>query len=151
MANVKILLRENVQDLGLIGDVVEVAPGYARNFLLPRKLAVAATSENVRAMERRRARWDAEQAARAADIQVRIDALAAAQLETTEKADETGSLYGSVGIATIARLLNEAGHPTEEKDVRLPEPIKSVGTHAVAVHVHGDQHATVQVTVNPAS
>ena len=151
MANVKILLRENVQDLGLIGDVVEVAPGYARNFLLPRKLAVAATSENIRAMERRRARWEAEEAARQADIQTKIEALGRVKLETTEKADDTGSLYGSVGAAVIATLLSEAGFPTEEKAVRLDEPIKSVGTHEVPVHIHGEHYAGIQVVVHAAS
>lgn len=151
MANVKILLRENVQDLGLIGDVVEVAPGYARNYLLPRKLAVAATSENLRAMERRRARYDAEMAAQAATIQAKMDALGQVQLETSEKADDTGSLYGSVGTAQIAKLLEDAGFPTEEKDVRLDEPIKSVGTHEVPVHIHGDAFASVRVTVTPSA
>ena len=147
MANMQILLRENVKDLGLIGDVVSVAPGYARNYLLPRKLAVSATKENIQAMERRRARWEAEEAAREADIQTKIEALGRVKLQTTEKADDTGSLYGSVGVATIARLLTEAGFPTEEKSVRLDEAIKSVGTHEVPVHIHGEHYAGIQVVV----
>ncbi|MFT5288411.1 MAG: large subunit ribosomal protein L9 [Planctomycetota bacterium] len=150
MANVIILLRENVKDLGLIGDVVEVAPGYARNYLLPRKLAVSASKENIRYMERRRARWDADEATRVSDLEKQIEALGKVKVSTAEKADESGSLYGSVGNATIARLLTEAGFATEEKAVRLPEPIKSVGAHEVSVHVHGEHFATIQLEVTAA-
>jgi len=151
MANMKILLRENVDDLGFIGDVVEVAPGYARNYLLPCKLAVAASEENVRAMERRRARWEAEAAARESDIQAKIEALGRIKLETSQRADEAGSLFGSVTAGLIAQLLTEAGFPTEEKSVRLDEAIKSVGTHEVPVHIHGEHYAGIQILVSAAS
>ena len=147
MANVKILLRESVANLGLVGDVVEVAPGYARNYLLPKRLAIEATPDNVNAMERRRARHDADVVRREAQVSERIEALGRLQLVTREKADESGTLYGSVGAAAVARLLTEAGQPIEEKDVRLDEPIKSVGTHEVPIHVYGEHYAGVQVVV----
>ena len=147
MKNVKILLRENVDDLGLIGDVVSVAPGYARNYLFPRKIAVEATPENVKMMERRRTRYEAAVAAQEADISSKIESLGQLMLETKEKADDTGTLYGSVGAHRIAELLTAAGHPTDEKDVRLDEPIKSLGTHEVPIHIHGEHYAGIQVVV----
>ncbi len=147
MKNVKVLLRETIKDLGVIGEIVEVAPGYARNYLLPRRIAVEATSENVKSLERHRARYEAELAAQEAEIGKKIALIGKIKLTTREKADETGSLYGSVNATTIARLMTEAGYPLEEKQVRLEEPIKSVGTHEVPIHVHGEHYAGVQVSV----
>lgn len=147
MANVKLLLRENVPNLGIVGDVVEVAPGYARNYLIPKKIATHATPENVAAYSKKREKHLAEIAAQEADIQRRIEALGNVRLTTTQKADDTGSLYGSVSAGVIAQLLTDAGHATEEKAVRIDEPIKSVGTHEVPIHVHGEHYAGVQLTV----
>jgi large subunit ribosomal protein L9 len=145
--SINVLLRENVEHLGRIGDVVRVKPGFWRNYLLPRSLALTATPDNVRSMERRRVRWEAEEVAREAEISARIAALGNVRLVTREKADETGSLYGSVNAATIARLLREAGFAMDEKHVRLEEPIKTIGTHEVPIHVHGEHYAGIQVVV----
>lgn len=147
MRNVKVLLRENVKNLGTLGDVVTVAPGYARNYLLPSRVAVEATPDNIKMMERRRARYDQEMAKHSAEVDARVAALSGLELSTTEKADETGTLYGSVSAAVVARLMGEKGFEVEEKNVRLDEPIKSVGEHQVPVHVHGDSFANVKVTV----
>ena len=151
MKNVKVLLRDDVEDLGGIGEVVMVAPGYARNYLLPYKLAVEATPENVKMYERRRARRLQEIEAREAEISAKIESLGKLMLKTSEKADETGTLYGSVGSGRIADLLSQAGHPTDEKDVRLDEPIKTVGTHEVPIHIFGEHYAGIQIVVEPAS
>jgi len=147
MKNVKILLRENVDDLGMIGDVVSVAPGYARNYLFPSRAAVEATPENVKMMERRRVRYEAAVVAQEAEISAKIESLGNLTLTTKEKADETGTLYGSVGAHKIAELLTKAGHPTAEKDVRIDEPIKTLGTHEVPIHIHGEHYAGIQVFV----
>ena len=147
MKNVEVLLRENVADLGRCGDVVTVRPGYARNYLLPRKLAVPATEDNKRLMVRRRAQLDAEEAARNQEIDARLAALAALQLATVQKADENGHLYGSVNAAVVAQLLREAGFELDEHDVRLEAPIKTVGTHPVRVHLHAERYAEVSVEV----
>jgi large subunit ribosomal protein L9 len=109
MKNLHLLLREDVPSLGHIGEIVRVRQGYARNYLLPRKLAVEATPENVRAMEKKRARVEAEEKDREAQISARIEALGKITLSVVEKADETGSLYGSVGPATIVKLLAKMG------------------------------------------
>jgi large subunit ribosomal protein L9 len=147
MKNVNVLLRENVQDLGQIGDVVRVRPGYARNYLFPLKLAVDATPENVRSMERKRVRVEAEEQAREAQISARIEALGNITLSVVEKADASGTLYGSVGPATIVKLLAKAGVQAEEKDIRLEEPIKSVGTHEIPIHIWGEHYAGIQIVV----
>ena len=147
MKNMKVLLRENVADLGGIGEVVDVAAGYARNYLLPHRKAIEATPENVKMLERRRLRYLAEVEARESEISAKIESLGRLKLVATEKADETGSLYGSVGPARIAELLSSAGHPTEEKDVRLDDPIKSVGTHEIPIHIFGEHYAGIQVIV----
>jgi len=151
MKNVKVLLRENVPNLGSVGDVVRVAPGFARNYLVPGRMAVEATAENVKMMERRGKRLLAEAAAREADISAKIESLGMLKLMTTEKADETGTLYGSVGPVRIAELMTAAGHPTSDKDVRLDEPIKSVGTHEVPIHVWGEHYAGIQIVVEAES
>lgn len=147
MKNVEILLRENVDKLGRVGDIVRVAPGYAYNFLYPRGLAIEATADNAAAMQRRRARLEAAEAAAIADAQARADALSKVTLKTRQKADEGGHLYGSVSAGSIATLLSQAGYPAAEKDVRLESPIKAVGEFQVPVHVHGDLMAEISVVV----
>ena len=144
---VEVLLREHVENLGKCGDVVQVAPGYARNYLLPRKLAIQATDDNKRAMLRRRARLDAEEAKKAQETLARVETLSTVVLRTKGKADEAGHLFGSVNAARISELLASAGHAVVEEDVRLPAPLKTVGTHAVRIHVHGETFAEIQVEV----
>lgn len=144
---VEVLLRNNIKTLGRCGDVVRVTAGYARNFLLPHNLAIAANEENKKAMVRRRAILDAEEAVRDAEVQARVASLDGIMVATKVKADENGHLYGSVNAATIVALLERAGHRYEEKAVRIDAPIKTTGTHAVKVHVHGDRFAEVKVVV----
>ena len=95
MKSLELLLREHVKDLGRCGDVVKVAPGYARNYLLPRNLAVATTDENKRVVARRKARIEVQEALDAKEAGERVAALAKVELKATEKADEKGKLYGS--------------------------------------------------------
>lgn len=148
MKSVEILLRENVEHIGKVGDVVKVAAGYARNYLFPMGLAILATPENVALMARRRARQDAEEAARNAHHLERVEALNAVTIETSERADDTGSLYGSVSASQVAELIVAAGYQVKDSDVRLEAPIKSVGEHQIPVHVHGDMNASIKLTVN---
>lgn len=145
----EILLRENIKHLGKCGDVVRVAPGYARNFLYPRKLATQANADNKKLMARRRIRLDADEAKRDAEIDARVSTLANLTLVTSGRADEGGHLYGSVNAATIVELLHKQGHGAfTEKDVRLDAPLKAVGTHAVKLHVFGDRFAEVKVQID---
>jgi large subunit ribosomal protein L9 len=145
--NVEVLLREHVEDLGRCGDVVKVRPGFARNYLFPRNLAVKANEDNKRLMQRRRVQLDLEEAARNQELEAQLERLSALAVATTMKADEHGHLYGSVSAGTIAELVRAAGFDLDEDDVRLDVPIKEVGTHRVRVHLHGERHAEIAVEV----
>lgn len=151
MKKVQVLLRDNVESLGRCGDVVNVSTGFARNYLIPRNMAVQATPENVKMMQRRRARLHAEDEAIQADVQARIVAFGSITLATTSRADENGHLFGSVSANTVARLLGERGFTVDERSVRLDQPIRTTGTHHVVVHVHGEHTATIKVEVSAES
>lgn len=145
----EVLLRENLKNLGKCGDVVRVAPGYARNYLLPRKLAIEANEENKKLMTRRRVKLDAEEAKRDAEIDARVATLANVTLVTSGKADDGGHLYGSVNAAQIVELLHKSGHGAfTEKDVRLDAPLKTVGTHTVKLHVFAERFAEVKLQID---
>jgi large subunit ribosomal protein L9 len=148
--NIEVLLRENVKDLGKCGDLVKVRPGYARNMLYPRRIAIEATEDNKKAMLRRRAVLDVEDAKRSAEVEARVSVLNGIELQTAQRADDHGHLYGSVSAAAIVALLAAKGHAFEEKAVRLDAPIKEVGTYPVKVHVHGDHYAAFSIVVTKA-
>jgi large subunit ribosomal protein L9 len=149
--NVEVLLREHVKDLGRCGDVVKVSPGFARNFLVPRGIAMQATEENKKAMSRRRLVLDAQEKLRQAELAAKVSELSALVLTTSARADENGQLFGSVNAAAIAELLRAAGHGLAEDAVRLDAPIRTIGTHSVRVHLHGEHEAVVSVEVQAAS
>lgn len=149
MQHTEVLLREHVKNLGRCGDIVRVAPGYARNYLIPKGIGIAATEDNKLAMERRRERLDVEEAALLAEIDARLGAFAKLELSTEQRADDHGHLYGSVNAAMIVSLMAGAGHTIDEKDVRLEKPIKQVGIHQVAIHLHAERSGEVTVKVLP--
>lgn len=146
----EVLLRDYVESLGECGDVVAVAPGFARNYLFPQRLAVEATADNKKQMERRKVTLQAEAVVKNAEMDAWIAALATVTLVTVERADAEGHLYGSVNAGAIAGLLEKAGHKVEEKSVRLPAPIKTTGTHMISIHVHKDRFAQVTLRVDGA-
>ncbi|MCP3919317.1 MAG: 50S ribosomal protein L9 [bacterium] len=147
MKNVEVLLRNHIDGLGRCGDVVRVAPGYARNFLLPYNHAIPATDDNKKHIARRVARFAAEEAAHAAEVAATVEQLSKLVVSTSGKADESGHLYGSVNAATVAQLCAAEGRGVDEKSVRLETPIKKIGEHKVRVHVHGDEFAEITVLV----
>jgi large subunit ribosomal protein L9 len=143
----QVILRKPVEKLGHPGQVVKVAPGYARNFLVPRGLAYPASAANAsrvahekKALETRLARVR-EEAVRAAER------LADVSLTFVERAGEEDQLYGSVGAERIAEKLAEMGHPVQRRHVQLEEPIKALGVYSVEVRLHPDAAATVKVWV----
>ncbi|MAF66065.1 MAG: 50S ribosomal protein L9 [Planctomycetes bacterium] len=147
MRTVELLLRDRVEHLGRCGDVVKVAPGFARNYLLPRCLAIPATAENKQMLARRTERLLAEEAAQIAEFTARAEALSKVSLKTVEKCDDRGHLYGSVNAARVAELLREAGYPCDEKHVRLAKALKLVGEHAVEVHLHAEVSAEIGLRI----
>lgn len=147
MKETEILLREHVKNLGRCGDIVKVKAGYARNYLVPRGIGIQATEDNKAAMQRRRERLDIEEAAMLAEFDKTIELYSKLQLETVQRADDHGRLYGSVNASMIVALMGEAGHQVDEKDVRLEAPIKAVGDHTVTIHLHAERSGTVALTV----
>jgi large subunit ribosomal protein L9 len=144
---VEVILRDDVPNLGKIGDVVRVKPGYARNFLLPRRLAVEANSKNLRVLEhqKRIIAAKADRDRKAAETHAKqIDGL---ELRVQARAGEEGRLFGSVTNLDIERLLAARGVEVDRRRIQLEEPIKQVGTYAVVVQVGRDVRATVQIVV----
>ncbi len=147
MRDVEVLLQQSVKHLGLVGDVVKVKPGYARNYLFPKKLGVMATEDAKRQIARRAAKVREAEMQRLAEVAALVGKLEAITLEVTMKSDPNGNLYGSVNAAKIVEMAGEQGATRTEKDVRLDAPIKVVGEHLIKVHVRDDDYGTVKLNV----
>ena len=144
---VEVILRDDVPNLGKIGDVVRVKPGYARNYLLPRGLAIEANSKNLRVLEhqKRVIGVTAERDRKTAETQAKqVDGL---EIRVQARAGEEGRLFGSVTNLDIERLLAARGVTVDRRRIQLDEPIKQLGTYRVVVQVGRDVRATVQVVV----
>jgi large subunit ribosomal protein L9 len=145
--SIEVILREHVEHLGRRGDVVKVADGYARNYLLPRKLALAVTVQNKRLIERERAKAEAREAEELMEAQAIATRLDAVEIAIARRVGENETLYGSVTSADIAEALGARGLPIDRRKIQLPEPLKSLGEHPVPVKLHRDVTALVKVTV----
>jgi large subunit ribosomal protein L9 len=147
MAQLKVILREDVASLGDAGDVVSVRAGYARNFLIPQGKALLATEGRVKEIEHHR-RVVAEKVARErTEFETQRDQLQSLALEVKMKAGEEGKLYGSVTAPQIAGLIAERGFEVDRRKIRLAEPIKELGEHVVPIRLHRDVVAEVKLTV----
>ena len=143
----EVILRDHVEHLGRRGEIVKVADGYARNYLLPRKLALPATDANRKWVERERKLAevrDAEERGAAETIATRLNAL---ELQITRRVGENDQLYGSVTNADIAELLVSKGFEIDRRKILLPDPIKALGNNTVPVKLHRDVTAQLKVTV----
>lgn len=143
----KVILNENIETLGHIGDIVKVAPGYARNYLLPKKLAVLATEGNAKALEhtKRQLAYKKNKALDSAKtLGAKLEALA---IVLTHKAGEEGKLFGAVTNMDIASFLKNNGFEIDRKSIVLADAIKHTGEYSVAVKVHPEVTATLKVTV----
>jgi large subunit ribosomal protein L9 len=143
----EVILREHVDNLGRRGDVVKVADGYARNYLLPRKLALPVTEQNRKQIERERKVADARELAERQDAEAVAQKLAAIELVLARRVGEHDTLYGSVTSADIADALAEKQFDIEKRKIVLPEPLKQVGEFEVAVKIHRDVPAHVKVKI----
>ncbi len=142
----EVILREDVEKLGTRGQLVKVAPGYARNFLLPKRLAVAATESNKKIVEQERQaylRREAKVVSEAADLAKLMESVV---VTISQKAGENGQLFGSVTSKDIADALEAQGYTIERRKVGLDEPIKSLGEFKVPLRLHRD--VTVEIAVN---
>jgi len=147
MAHTRILLREDVDDLGARGEIVRVRAGYARNYLLPRKLAVEATTTNVKQIEGERAALLKKEASERATAQGQADQLGALVLEFKRKAGEQGALYGSVTSMDIAEDLKQRGYEIDRHRIHLREPLKRLGEFTVPVRLHREVTVDLKVRV----
>ena len=143
----KVILTREVDHLGLAGDVVEVANGYGRNFLLPRGMAILATTGAMKQAEGLLRSRKAQEAKTLAGAEAAKTALESRALRILARVDERGGLYGSVNVAEIYRVLKERGHAVERKRIVLRSPIKEIGSYEVEVRVHPQVTATVTVEV----
>lgn len=132
----EIILRQHVEHLGERGEIVDVAPGYARNYLLPRKLALPATVGNRKHVERERRIVEAREAEAKAQAEVMAASMAAVDLTFARRVGDTNQLYGSVTAADIVELLKEKGLEVDRRKLILPEPIKAIGDHDVPLRLH---------------
>lgn len=143
----KVILNENIETLGHIGDIVKVAPGYARNYLLPKKLAVLATEGNAKALEHTK-RQMAYKKNKALDTAKSLVAkLEALSIVLSHKAGEEGKLFGAVTNMEIAAFLKANGFDIDRKSIVLADAIKHIGEFTVAVKIHPEVTATLKVTV----
>ena len=144
---VQVILRDDVAHLGKIGDVVRVKAGYARNFLLPRGLAVQASPKNLSALEHQKRIITAKAAREKKSAEAVAARLAGVRLTVRARVGEGGRLFGSVTNLDVERLLGERGLTVDRRRIRLAEPIKELGTFPIAVQIGRDVQATVELTI----
>ena len=143
-----VILLEKVDNLGNLGDKVAVRSGYGRNFLIPTGRAVAATAENLKAFEVRRAELEKQAAERLAAATARKEKLDGLAITVKHRAGDEGKLFGSVGTSDIAQAVEVLGITLEKSEIRLPQgALRVTGEHDVTVHLHADVNATLKVNV----
>ena len=145
----KVLLCDDIEKLGWLGDVVEVAEGYARNYLLPQRLATPATEANIRAMADEKGKRAEQRKLEGRRLEAAMKAVEGAEAVVAKKANELGHLFGSVSAREIAANLREQGFEITDKMVQLPEHIKEVGAHPVTLKFSPELTTTVNVVVVP--
>ena len=143
----EVILKEDIPSLGSRGDVVKVADGYGRNYLLPRKLALQATEANKAVIEQMKASAARRSATEKAQAEELVAKLEAVSLSFTRKAGEQGHLFGSVTSSDIAADLATHGFEIDRRKIVLPEPLKSVGEFPIAIKLHREVTAHVKVKV----
>jgi large subunit ribosomal protein L9 len=146
----EVILLQNIENLGGLGDKVVVKPGYGRNFLIPSGRAVPATDENLAAFEARRAELEKEEAESLAQAEARKGEVEALHLTIARKAGDEGRLFGSVGTSDIVEAAAAAGVTLNKREVRLPEgPFHVTGDFEVQIHLHTDVNAALKLTIVP--
>jgi large subunit ribosomal protein L9 len=143
----QIILQEDVEKLGNRGELVEVAAGYARNFLLPRKLALEATPGNMKRLEKMRVAFAKKEATEKGAAETLAQALAGVSLTLSRKAGENDQLFGSVTTGDISEALAAQGYTIEKRKIALTDPIKLVGEYEIPLKLHREVTANVKLAV----
>ena len=145
----KVILIDEIRGLGSRGDVVTVKDGYARNFLIPKKLAREATSGNLKSVEQERKKWDALAQQERTVAQKAADRVKGMKIVINKRTGDNGQLFGSVTANDIADALEAKGVEVDKRRIELGHPIKTTGVHDVDVRLHRDVTAHIQVEVLP--
>jgi len=144
----QVILLEKIDNVGLLGDLVDVKAGFARNFLLPQGKAEVANSDNIEAFKQRREELEKQQAEALSAAQARAAGLEGASVTVSSRAGAEGKLFGSVGTDEIVTAVTAHGQAIEKKEVRLPDgPLRSVGEHPITLHLHADVNVDITVVV----
>lgn len=143
----QVILRDRIENLGEAGDVVDVKPGYGRNYLIPKGLAYEASASNVRRMEAERAAQGRKEAETLGDARTQASALEGVSLTFNARAGQEGKLFGSITNGDIADKLAEQGITIDRRQIELDEPIKSLGVHSVPVRLHSQVRPEIKVWV----
>lgn len=146
----KVILRENLENLGHIGDIVKVAPGYARNFLLPKGLALEATTKNAKALEHAKKHLEYKKNKVLEQARLLVAKIEAITLTISHQAGEEGKLFGAVTNMELADTLKAQGIEIDRKKIVLADPIKHVGDFTAIVKIHPEVNATLKVSVTKA-
>jgi len=147
MADLTVILNQNVPYLGTIGDVVSVAPGYGRNYLIPRGLAIPATSRNVRELSHQKRVIEVKRAKAIKTAEALAKRLGDVSITMARAAGEEDRLFGSVTSRDVEEALQKEGYTIDRRSIAMEGPIKSLGVHKVAVKLHGDIRAEIKVWV----
>lgn len=145
----KVILTDEIRGLGTRGDIVTVKDGYARNFLIPKKLAREATTGNLKSIEQEKKKWALLAAQERDQAQKAADSVKGMKVTIQKRVGDTGQLFGSVTANEIADALVAKGVQVEKRRIELDHPIKSLGVHDVEVRLHRDVTAHIQVEVVP--
>jgi len=143
----EVILREDIEKLGTRGQLVKVTPGYARNYLLPKRLAVAATDANRKIVEQERQAHLKREAKEVADAQDLAKMMASVTITIAQKAGESDQLFGSVTSRDIGEALEKLGYTIERRKIVLADPIRQLGEYKVAVRLHKDVTVEIPVTI----
>ena len=141
----EVILREDIEKLGSRGQVVKVTNGYARNFLLPKRLAVAATDSNKKIVEQERSAHLRRDAKKQGDAEELGKLMSAVTINISQKAGENDQLFGSVTSKDIAEALEKQNYTVDRRNILLPDPIKQLGEHKVPIRLH--KAVTIEITV----
>jgi len=145
--NVQIILARDVANLGRLGELVSVRPGYARNFLIPQSLGLPASPKRVAQFDHQKRVIEHKRRILRAESEQKAKAMAGVTVTITAKVGEQNKLFGSITSRDVSKALNAIGHAIHHKDIKLEEPIRSVGTYTLEVRLEGDVTSSVKVIV----
>ncbi len=145
----EVILIENVDNLGRRGDVVNVAGGYARNYLLPKGYAILATPGNLKYVEQQKLKWAKKEAKEKEEAETLAKSIENLEIEIFKKVGEEESLYGSVTSMDVAEKLKELGYSIDKKKIHLDHPLKTLGEYTIPIKLHIEVIANVKVVVKP--